>query len=103
MTMDHHSNNEHIYAHFVGDRENGKQGIEALERMGAENPYHKNGSNPDMLYYIARDNNIHSAKRSNGHLRNLIEMIEEVGEEVQTQHAGHIHDMTDAMQKGGAE
>ena len=100
--MEHHDN-EHIYAHFVGDRENGHKGIDALEQMGANNAYHKDGSNPDMLYYIARDNNIHSAKRSNAHLRNLIEMIEEVGEEVQTLNAGHIHDMTDAMQKGGVE
>jgi hypothetical protein len=99
--MEHHDNNEHVYAHFVGDRENGRNGIEALERLGAHNPFGRTGDNPDMLYYIAHDNNIHGAKRSNAHNRALIEMIEEVGEEVQTLTAGHIHDMTDAMQKGG--
>ncbi len=77
-----HTNNEHIYAHFTGNRENGRNGIEELERLGANNAYHKDGSNPDMLYYIAHDNNIHSAKRSNAHLRALIDMIEEVGKEV---------------------
>jgi len=81
MTMEHHDN-EHIYAHFVGDRESGHKGIGALERLGAHNPFGRTGDNPDMLYYIANDNNIHGVKRSNAHNKNLIEMIEEVGKEV---------------------
>lgn len=79
---------ENTYAWFVGDNTpngdtiNGRKMIEHLEQLGAHNPYWRNGENPNMLYYIAQDGNIHTVQLSNGHLHRLIDTITHNGRHI---------------------